>query len=261
MRVTDRVVVITGGARGIGAALARRFSVEGAAAVIVTDRSATDAAAVADGLTVPAEGLAVDVTDEQQIATLVRDVEKQYGRIDLFCSNAGVTTGGGVEAPDEDWERSWAVNVLSHVYAARAVLPGMLARGDGYLLQTCSAAGVLTAVGDAAYTATKHAAVGLAEWLSVTYGDRGIKVSALCPQGVNTPLLTDGLTAGHLGARVVAASGPLLEPDDVAEVVVQGLAEERFLLLPHPEVARYAQHKATDPDRWLAAMRRMTREL
>ena len=261
MRVTDRVVVITGAARGIGAAMARRFAADGAAAVIVTDRSATEAAAVADALPVAAEGLAVDVTDEQQIATLVRDVEKQYGRIDLFCSNAGVTTGGGVEAPDDDWERSWAVNVLSHVYAARAVLPGMLARGDGYLLQTCSAAGVLTAVGDAAYTATKHAAVGLAEWLSVTYADQGIKVSALCPQGVNTPLLTDGLTAGHLGARVVAASGPLLEPDDVAEVVVQGLAEERFMILPHPEVARYAQHKATDPDRWLAAMRKTTREL
>lgn len=166
-----------------------------------------------------------------------------------------------MEAPDEAWAASWSVNVLSHVYAARAVLPGMLARGEGYLLQTCSAAGLLTAVADAPYTATKHAAVGLAEWLSVTYGDRGIRVSALCPQGVRTPLLTDGLDTGHLGARMVAASGPLLEPDDVAESVIRGLDEERFLILPHPEVATYAQRKAADPDAWLAAVRHITTRL
>jgi NAD(P)-dependent dehydrogenase (short-subunit alcohol dehydrogenase family) len=261
MRVSGRVAVVTGGAGGIGAALARRFAVEGAAAVIVTDRDAAAARAVAGALAVPAEGLAVDVTVEADVAALVAGVQDRHGRIDLFCSNAGVTTGAGVEAPDGDWATSWSVNVLSHVYAARAVLPGMLARGEGYLLQTCSAAGLLTAVGDAAYTATKHAAVGLAEWLSVTYGARGIRVSALCPQGVRTPLLTDGLDTGHLGARMVAASGPLLEPDDVAEAVVRGLADERFLILPHPEVATYAQRKAADPDAWLSAVRAIAARL
>lgn len=261
MRLAGRVAVITGGAGGIGAALARRFAAEGAAAVIVTDRDAAAATAVADALPVPAEGLAVDVSVEADVAALVAGVQDRHGRIDLFCSNAGVTTGAGVEAPDEAWAASWSVNVLSHVYAARAVLPGMLARGEGYLLQTCSAAGLLTAVADAPYTATKHAAVGLAEWLSVTYGDRGIRVSALCPQGVRTPLLTDGLDTGHLGARMVAASGPLLEPDDVAESVIRGLDEERFLILPHPEVATYAQRKAADPDAWLAAVRHITTRL
>lgn len=255
MQLAGRVAVITGGAGGIGAALARRFAAEGAAAVIVTDRDAAAATAVAEALPVPALGLAVDVSVEAQVAALVADIEQRYGRIDLFCSNAGITTGAGVQAADESWAASWSVNVLAHVYAARAVLPGMLARGEGYLLQTCSAAGLLTAVADAPYAVTKHAAVGLAEWLAVTYGDRGIRVSALCPQGVRTPLLTDGLDTGHLAARMVTATGALLEPDDVAESVIQGLAREQFLILPHPEVARHAQRKAADPDGWLAAVR------
>lgn len=253
--------MVTGGAGGIGASLARRFAAEGAAAVIVADRDAAAVVAVADGLDVPAEGHAVDVAVEREVAELVAGVLDRYGRIDLFCSNAGVTTGGGIEAPDAHWSGAWSVNVLSHVYAARAVLPAMLARGEGYLLQTCSAAGLLTAVGDAAYTTTKHAAVGLAEWLAVTYGDRGIRVSALCPQGVRTPLLTDGLHAGHLGARVVQASGALLEPDEVADAVVRGLDAEQFLILPHPEVATHLQRKAAEPDRWLGGVRSLARRL
>ncbi|MEU6202557.1 SDR family oxidoreductase [Micromonospora musae] len=261
MNLTDRVVVITGGAGGIGAALARRFSAEGAAAVVVADVNAEAARAVADGIGPLAHPVAIDVTDEEQVKALVADTEQRYGRIDLFCANAGVTTGGGVEVDDAGWDRAWRVNVLAHVYSARAVLPGMLARGGGHLLHTCSAAGVLTAVGDAPYTATKHAALGFAEWLSVTYRDRGIRVSALCPQGVDTPMLADGLAAGHLGARVVAASGAVLTPDQVADAAVAGLAEERFLILPHPEVAGYARRRAEDPDGWQAGLRKLVRRL
>lgn len=261
MRVADRIAVITGGAGGIGAALARRFAAEGAAAVVVADIDADAARTVAAGIGPVAHPAGVDVTDEEQIRALVVDVEQRYGRIDLFCANAGVATGGSVEASDVDWDRAWRVNVLAHVHAARAVLPAMLARGEGYLLNTCSAAGMLTAVGDAPYTATKHAAVGLAEWLSITYRDQGIRVSALCPQGVDTPMLADGLAAGHLGARVTAASGAVLTPDQVADVVVAGLADERFLILPHPEVAMYARRRAEDPDGWQGALRLMVRRL
>jgi NAD(P)-dependent dehydrogenase (short-subunit alcohol dehydrogenase family) len=209
----------------------------------------------------PAVGVGVDVTEEEQVRDLVAGAERRYGRVDVFCSNAGVAVGDGLAATDAAWQRAWEVNVLAHVYAARAVLPGMLERGEGYLLQTCSAAGLLTAVGDATYTATKHAAVGLAEWLAITYGDRGIRVSALCPQGVRTPMLNDGLATGHLGARIVAASGAILEPDEVADAVVAGMAAERFLILPHPEVHGYAERKATDPDRWLASMRGLVRRM
>lgn len=261
MNLTDRIVVVTGGAGGIGSALARRFAAEGAAAVVVADLEADAAHAVADGIGPVAHPATVDVTDEDQVRSLVADTERRYGRIDLFCANAGVTTGGGIEVDDAAWDRAWRVNVLAHVYAARAVLPGMLARGGGHLLHTCSAAGVLTAVGDAAYTATKHAAVGFAEWLSITYRDRGIRVSALCPQGVDTPMLADGLAAGHLGARVIAASGAILTADQVAEAVVAGLAEERFLILPHPEVAAYARRRAEDPDGWQAGLRKLVRRL
>ncbi|WP_406104888.1 SDR family oxidoreductase [Micromonospora globbae] len=261
MNLTNRIVVVTGGAGGIGSALARRFAAEGAAAVVVADLEADAAHAVADGIGPVAHPATVDVTDEDQVRSLVADTERRYGRIDLFCANAGVSTGGGIEVDDAAWDRAWRVNVLAHVYAARAVLPGMLARGGGHLLHTCSAAGVLTAVGDAAYTATKHAAVGFAEWLSITYRDRGIRVSALCPQGVDTPMLADGLAAGHLGARVIAASGAILTADQVAEAAVAGLAEERFLILPHPEVAAYARRRAEDPDGWQAGLRKLVRRL
>ncbi|MET8042441.1 SDR family oxidoreductase [Micromonospora sp. NPDC005215] len=261
MNLTDRIVVVTGAAGGIGAALSRRFAAEGAAAVVVADLNADAADAVAEGIGPVAHPIALDVTDEQQVRDLVADTEERYGRIDLFCANAGVTTGGGVEVDDAGWDRAWRVNVLAHVYSARAVLPGMLAGGGGYLLHTCSAAGVLTAVGDAAYTATKHASVGFAEWLAITYRDRGIRVSALCPQGVDTPMLADGIVEGHLGARVIAASGAVLTPDQVAEAAIAGLAEERFLILPHPEVADYARRRAEDPDGWQAGMRKLIRRL
>jgi NAD(P)-dependent dehydrogenase (short-subunit alcohol dehydrogenase family) len=261
MRLAGRVAVVTGGAGGIGAALARRFAAEGAAGLVVADVDGDAAVRVAGAIGPPATAEAVDVTDEEQVRELVAGAERHYGRIDLFCANAGVTAGAGVEAADAAWERAWSVNLLAHVYAARAVLPGMLARGEGYLLHTCSAAGLLTAVGDAPYTVTKHAALGLAEWLAVTYGDRGIRVSALCPQGVRTPMLTEGLATGHVGALVTAASGAVLDPEQVADAVIDGLAAERFLVLPHPEVAAYARRKAEDPDGWLVAMRSMVRRI
>jgi NAD(P)-dependent dehydrogenase (short-subunit alcohol dehydrogenase family) len=260
MKVAGRVVVVTGGANGIGAAMARRLASGGALAVAVADLDEAGARRVASGAgQAGAQGMAVrcDVGDEDQVRALVAAVLERFGRVDLFCSNAGVAFGKGVDAAAEDWHLAWRVNVMAHVFAARAVLPSMLARGEGYLLQTCSAAGLLTNPGDAPYTVSKHAAVAFAEWLAVTYGDQGIKVSVLCPQGVRTSMLAGGLEEGSIAARAVATAGAVLEPEQVADVVVEGLAAERFLILPHPEVATYLRRKAEDPDRWLAGMRRL----
>jgi NAD(P)-dependent dehydrogenase (short-subunit alcohol dehydrogenase family) len=255
MKLDGKVVVITGAAGGIGAALARRFAAEKAAALVLADLDGEAAAALAASLPGEAIGVELDVTVEEQLAEVVEETLERYDRVDLFCANAGITTGAGLEATAETWARTWAVNVLSHVYSARAVLPSMLERGSGYLMHTCSAAGLLTAVGDAPYAVTKHAAVSFAEWLSITYGGQGVRVSALCPQGVDTPMLTDGLQAGHIGAKVTVAGGAVLSPDEVAAAAVAGLDAERFLILPHPEVARYYLHRATDTDRWIAGMR------
>ena len=258
MRVAGAVVVVTGGGSGIGAALARRFAADGAAAVVVADLRADSAQAVADELGAQgrvAHGVAVDVADAAAVTGLVADVLGRHGRIDLFCANAGITTGVGLD-DDDGWRRAFEVNTMSQVYAARAVLPSMLERGSGYLLHTASAAGLLTAPGDAPYTVTKHASVALAEWLAVTYGDR-IGVSVLCPLGVATPLLMDPLAGGNAAARVVAASGPIITADQVADAVVAGLAEERFLILPHQQVGTFWAQKAADPDRWLAGVRRL----
>jgi NAD(P)-dependent dehydrogenase (short-subunit alcohol dehydrogenase family) len=278
VELDDRVVVVTGGASGIGRALCRRFAAAGARAVVVADLAADGARAVAaeinddsDGRGSTTRALAVptDVTREADIDAVVERTEETFGPIDLFCSNAGIAIGGGAEVPDESWERIWHVNVMAHVYAARAVLPGMIARGEGYLLNTASAAGLLTNLGAAPYSVTKHAAVGLAEWLAITHGPAGIKVSCLCPQGVRTAMLLGGLdpSAPEGGdqafpaGQVVLASGEMLEPDDVADAVVEGLREETFLILPHPEVGEYFRHKATDYDRWLRGMRRLQERL
>ncbi len=257
MQLKDAVTVVTGAGSGIGAALARRFAAEGAAAVVVSDRDGAAAEAVAAGFGGSPD--ATDVADEAAVAALVERTLDAHGRIDLFCSNAGVFAGGGVEVLTEIWQQVFAVNVLAHVHAARAVLPSMLERGSGYLLNVASAAGLLTTPGDAPYTVTKHGAVAFAEWLAVTYGDRGIRVSAVCPLGVATPLLLDPLEQGSAAAAVVAASGSVLTPEDVAGTVVQGLADERFLILPHPEVGTYWAQKAADPDRWLAGVRKLVR--
>jgi NAD(P)-dependent dehydrogenase (short-subunit alcohol dehydrogenase family) len=254
MQLTDKVAVITGAGSGIGAALARRFAADGAAEVVVVDRELSAAVAVADEIGGVPE--LVDVTDAAAVNGLVERTLARAGRIDLFASNAGIATGGGLD-DDEMWQQVLAVNTLAHVYAARAVLPAMLEQGHGYLLQTASAAGLLTSPGDAPYAVSKHGAVALAEWLAVTYGGRGIKVSVVCPMGVDTPLLMDGLSAGEPGAVAVAASGEILTADKVADVIVAGLAEERFLILPHPQVGTFWAQKASDPDRWLAGMRRL----
>ena len=248
MKLADKVVVVTGGANGIGRALCRRFAAEGARAVVVADLNAAAAVQVANEI----DGMAVecDVAREADVQSLVKRVTETYGLIDLFCSNAGIMVTGGVEAPDAGWQRIWDVNVMAHVYAARAVLPAMLERGGGYLLQTVSAAGLLTIPGAAPYAVTKHAALALAEWLAFTYGDQGIKVSAVCPLGVRTEMLLkdESSIASFLLDTAV-------EPEAVAEAVVKGIAEERFLILPHPEAAEYFRQKAADHDHWLLAMR------
>lgn len=254
MHLQDRVAVVTGGAKGIGYALAEAFLAEGAAGVVVADLDQEDVDDAVTNLGLGAGGYALDVSDAEAVAALVRAVEDQVGPIDLFVSNAGIGTGAGIEADDATWDRIWRVNVLAHVHAAQAVLPSMLARGQGYLLSTASAAGLLTQLGDLPYSVTKHAAVSVAEWLAITYGDRGINVSCLCPQGVRTDLLASAM--GDTAGRTVAAQG-LLEPSDVAAAVVAGLAAEQFLILPHPEVADYYQRRATDPDRWLSGMARL----
>ncbi|SDJ15713.1 NADP-dependent 3-hydroxy acid dehydrogenase YdfG [Frankineae bacterium MT45] len=262
MQVVDRVVVVTGAGSGIGAELAKRFAALGAEAVVVSDRDGDSAAAVAASIndTLPS-GIVVadrtDVGDPAEIQALVAATLDRFGRVDLFCSNAGITTGGGIDADIDDWRRAFDINVLAHVHAARAVVPAMLENGGGYLLNTASAAGLLTSPGDAPYAVTKHAAVAFAEWLTVTYGGRGIGVSVLCPLGVATPLLMDPLADNHPSAQAVAASGEIISTERVADAVVYGLETETFLILPHPEVATYWMQKATDPDRWLAGVRRL----
>jgi NAD(P)-dependent dehydrogenase (short-subunit alcohol dehydrogenase family) len=249
MRVQGKHVVVTGGASGIGRALARRFAEEGARAVVVADLDEAGAKSVAAGIS--GRGAGLDVADEAQVRDLVASAERDSGPIDLFCSNAGIAIAGGVEVSDADWTRIWDVNLMSHVYAARAVLPGMIARGEGYLLNTASAAGLLTQIGSAPYAVTKHAAVALAEWLSITHGHQGIRVSVLCPQAVRT-----GMTAGSESGGVAGVDG-MIEPEVVAECAVQGLADEHFLILPHESVRTYMQRKAGDYDRWLSGMRRL----
>lgn len=250
MEVRGQVVVVTGGGGGIGAALCRRFAADGAHGVVVADRDAAAAKRVADEI----RGLAVqvDVANEAAIQDLATRTVSSFGQIDLFCSNAGISAMGGAEVSDADWQRVWQVNVMAHVYAARAVLPEMLKRGRGYLLNTASAAGLLSQLGSAPYSVTKHAAVAFAEWLSITYHQAGIRVSCLCPLGVNTALLQ--AVKGGIGDMLRET---VIEPEAVATAVVEGLKEERFLILPHPDVAEFVRRKATDNERWLRGMRRL----
>jgi NAD(P)-dependent dehydrogenase (short-subunit alcohol dehydrogenase family) len=251
MDLNGRVIVVTGGARGIGRALARRFASDAVEAVIVADIDGRAAAATADEI--GAASVGCDVSREADVMRLVEHVMARHGRIDIFCSNAGIAVGGGPEAPDSEWQRIWEVNVMAHVYVVRHVLPGMLARGEGYLLATISAAGLLNHVFAAPYGVTKAAALSLFEWLSIAHGGDGIRVSCLCPQGVRTDMLARELS--QLGIDFLASDA--LEPEAVAEAVVQGMRDERFLILPHPEVAEYFRRKAGDYDRWLRGMRRL----
>jgi NAD(P)-dependent dehydrogenase (short-subunit alcohol dehydrogenase family) len=250
MEVTDKIIVVTGGASGIGRALCRRFTQEGAKTVAVVDINEEGAKAVAEEV----NGFAIkcDVTKEDEITDVVRQTEEKIGPIDIFCSNAGIMILGCNEVLDEDWQRIWQINVMAQIYAAKAVIPRMIERGGGYLLNMASAAGLLSQIGSAPYSVTKHAAMGLAENLAITYGDQGIKVSVVCPQAVRTAMTEMIDDDGG-----VAAVDGLMEPEQVADSVMEGLAEERFLILPHPEVQTYMERKVSDYDRWLNGMRRL----
>jgi NAD(P)-dependent dehydrogenase (short-subunit alcohol dehydrogenase family) len=255
MKVEDKVIVVTGGAHGIGRALCERFHKEGAKGICVADFDEGAGSEVASRI----GGLFVrcDVRDESQVTSAIAKTEARFGAIDLFCSNAGIgvpDVGGSVAgASNADWTKIWEVNVMQHVYATRALLPGMIARGSGYFLITASAAGLLSQIGSAAYSVTKHAAVGFAESLAITHGEQGIGVSVLCPQGVWT-----NMTRGQ-GNTPQAGDG-MLQPEDVAQSVIEGLADQRFLILPHPQVLEYMQRKTSDYDRWIRGMQRFRRK-
>jgi NAD(P)-dependent dehydrogenase (short-subunit alcohol dehydrogenase family) len=254
MDIAGSVVVITGGGGGIGEAMALAFAEAGAAHVAVVDRDVAAARRVASAISGTPYG--IDVSDAAQVMGMVDDVIEAQGRIDLLCSNAGFMTGKGLDADLDAWRTTYDVHVLAHVYAARAVLPSMLARGSGHLLSTASAAGLLTSPGDAPYTASKHAAVGLAEWLAITYGQHGIGVSVVCPMGVDTPLLSGWMASDEVNARSVTSAGDLMSPADVAAAVLEGVRSDTFLILPHAQVSTYWQKKAADPQRWIAGVRR-----
>jgi NAD(P)-dependent dehydrogenase (short-subunit alcohol dehydrogenase family) len=273
MELRDRICVVTGAASGIGQALCQRFAAEGAKAVVVVDKDADGALATAEALGTRGTALTADVTVEADIEAVVERTEAEIGPIDLFASNAGILGFGGIEAPDTVWESAWSVNVLAHLYAARVMIPLMLERGGGYLLSTASAAGLLSQPGDAPYSVTKHAAVAFAEWLAITYGDLGIKVSCVCPMAVDTAMLRGGAGSAVEDAEgsedsgaprpetQAAAVAGILSPERVADSVVAGIRDERFLILPHPAVATYEQRRAADRDRWLAGMRRLSAAL
>jgi|TARA_B100000315_G_scaffold253611_2_gene292781 NAD(P)-dependent dehydrogenase (short-subunit alcohol dehydrogenase family) len=245
MDLTDKVVVVTGGASGIGRAMATRFLAEGARQAVIADVNEEGLQLVAKEI--GALAVPTDVSKEADVTHLIRTAEERFGQIDLLCSNAGIGMAGGVTAANESWQRIWEVNVMAHIYAARAALPAMIARGDGYLLNTSSAAGLLTSLGAAPYSVTKHAAVALAEWLSITHGDKGIKVSVLCPLAVRT-----GMTSSGGGA-----TGEMMEPEELCDCVVEALQKETFLIIPHGEVLTYIRRKTDDYDRWLNGMRRL----
>ncbi len=252
MQVTDRVCVVTGGGSGIGKALCERFAADGARKVVVVDRAAEHARTVADAIGGQAEVVDVGVADE--ITEMLERVERDHGPIDVLCNNAGIASGGDpLTTPIDEWQRQWDINVMSHVHAVRAVLPSMLARGEGHIQHTASMAGILTSHGNAPYATSKHAVVGLAEWLSITYHDQGIRVYLLAPLGVRTPML--GPQADSEWAR--AAAGPLKEPEEVAQQVTDAFAEERFLILTDPIAQEWMEFKTAEPEKWLRGMRKL----
>jgi NAD(P)-dependent dehydrogenase (short-subunit alcohol dehydrogenase family) len=274
MEIANQVAVVTGGASGIGRSIALALAAAGASGVVVADIDAPGAAKVAGEIEASghrALAMSADMSHEPDVRALVAGAEDVFGPVDLFFSNAGIIVAGGVEVPDDAWQRIWAINVQSHIYAARALLPGMLSRGHGHIVITASAAGLLTQLGSAPYAVTKHAAVALAEWLSITYGERGLVVSALCPQAVTSNLMAtsrrelgeQALPAdiGATGGSAQAAVDGVLDPDDVAVIVLEGVRAEQFLILPHPDVATYERRRADDRERWLRGMRRFQSRL
>ena len=264
MQLEGAVAVVTGAASGIGRSLARALALDAGSVVVVADIDGSGAEAVAAEIAAETgagrtAGFAagIDFTDETAVVALIEQVEASLGPIELWCGNAGISRLGGVERPDEEWNQVWDVNVMAHVIACRHLVPRWVERGSGHLLVTASAAGLLTSFGTASYAVTKHAAVGLAEWIAITHGDEGVRVSCLCPQGVRTPMTAN---EGAVAVDQVKALG-LMEPEEVAAVTLEALQQDRFLILPHPEVATYEQRRAGDRERWLAGMRRMQRGL
>ena len=264
MELEGAVAVVTGAASGIGRSLARALALDAGAVVVVADIDGTGAEAVANEIAAEAAagspvGFAaeIDMTDEAAVVALIDGVEESLGPIEVWCGNAGISAMGGVERPNEEWNRIWDVNLMAHVIACRHLVPRWVERGSGHLLVTASAAGLLTGLGTASYAVTKHAAVALAEWIAITHGDDGVRVSCLCPQGVRTPMTESDWM---LGVAQVEALG-LMEPEEVAAVTLEALRDDRFLVLPHPEVATYEQRRAGDRERWLRGMRRMQRGL
>lgn len=268
MKVAQKVAIVTGGGGGIGGALVARLAADGAE-VVVADLDDAAARAVSDKVNAAHPGATVsagaDVSDAAQISRLIALAESEFGPVDMYFANAGITGATGLEAGESDWDLSIDVNLRAHIRAAQLLVPQWLDRGEGYFVSTASAAGLLTQIGSATYSVTKHAAVGFAEWLNVTYGDRGIRVSCLCPMGVNTKLLYEGQESGDaLGmaaTRAVTAAGDVLEPDAVADVVLAAVEDERFLILPHEQVLEMYRHKGADYDRWLRGMRRYQQTL
>jgi NAD(P)-dependent dehydrogenase (short-subunit alcohol dehydrogenase family) len=263
VKIADKVAIVTGAGGGIGAAVAQRF-VEAGARVVLTDLQADKVEQVVKELDQArpgaVTGLAADVSKTADIQRSIDAAREAFGPVDLYVANAGVGGGVGLEASEEDWTLALDVNVLAHVRAAKLLVPGWLERGSGYFLSTASAAGLLTQIGSPTYSVSKHGAVAFAEWLSVTYGDCGIAVSCLCPMGVNTAMLTGGSDSSDAvaqqAAKAVTSAGGVLEPLDVADVVLEAIDDERFLVLPHPEVLEFWRRKTNDYDRWLNGMRR-----
>ncbi|MEW4468609.1 SDR family oxidoreductase [Parasphingorhabdus sp. JC815] len=252
MDIKGKIIVITGGASGIGAAMARRFADAGAKHIVCADRDLAGAQTVAADI--GGTAIQTDVSVEADIIALIETVENDIGPIGLFVSNAGIIMTGGAEVPDEQWEKIWNINVLAHIRAARVMVPKRLARGGGYMLNTASAAGLLAQIGSAPYSVTKHAAVSFAEWLAITHGGEGLKVSVLCPQGVDTAMTAD------IDTSTVAKDG-MMSADAVAQITLEAIEEERFLILPHPEVADYIKQKGSDPERWITGMQRWQAKL
>jgi NAD(P)-dependent dehydrogenase (short-subunit alcohol dehydrogenase family) len=259
MDLSGRHIVVTGGGGGIGGALSRRFVQEGARLVVVADRDLAKAESVAAEIGAGALAVEFDASREDGVKALIATAQEAGGAIDIFVSNAGVPGGGGgpVETSDADWDEAWRVNVMAHVWASRALLPEMLARGEGYLINTASAAGLLTQVSSVGYSVTKHAAVALAEWMAIEYREAGIRVSCICPQGVRTPMLE--LAMDDAAGAAALNAGGLIEPEDVAESVVEGIADERLLILPHAEVAQFMALKGSNHERWIGGMRKLVR--
>lgn len=261
MEIRNKTVVVTGGATGIGRALVLAFARAGARGVAVADldeagaaQVAAEAAAAMPQCNVFAQR--VDVADAAAVQGLVDRATQRFGQVDVFCSNAGIILRKGLEATADEWQRIWEINVMAHIHAAQAALPQMLARGDGYFVNTVSAAGLLSQIGSAPYAVTKHAAIGFAEWLSITYGDRGIRVSCICPQGVQTRMLF-----GEHGERKGFLQAGSVTPEYVADKTLEGVANESFLILPHAEVLEYYRRKGQDYDRWLRGMRRLQEQV